>query len=245
MNTLKKQIEHPFSTNFNTLLQYDYSKCSSNETLFFEWLCIKRQNFGSNTFYHKNEIVYTEIGIKRKRLETIKTRFKNYGLIIVNEQQTNITNYTVNDEFIEMFIDKHVKLERQEILKKQILNYSFKKNHSLTTSEIKKVKQLIILLTNIYNDRRKFLTNEKPFYYSETELAVNNKTNWQLNQLLKNYTKETIILSFIAFSDAIINKDFETKNELNSFSSYNKTENKFPIFEMHLNIYNTSYKTAR
>ncbi len=111
------------SVNFEILDQYDFKKLSFDEVLFFEWLVTKRIGFKNETFPYKQKDITDETGIKRKRLEKIKSNFfYNYKLVVFQGGKHNTTSFTVSNNFVKFFINDNVKLEERKNLQKRILS---------------------------------------------------------------------------------------------------------------------------
>ncbi len=115
-------MKNPFSVNFEILEQYNFEKLSSDEVLFFEWLVAKRIGFKNETFPYKQKDITDEIGIKRRRLEKLKSDFiDKYTLLVESSGKHNITSFTVSNKFVKSFIKDNVKLEERKDLQKRML----------------------------------------------------------------------------------------------------------------------------
>ena len=115
-------MKNPFSINFKILDQYNFEKSSFDEILFFEWLVDKRIGFKNETYPYKQQDVTYETGIKRKRLDKLKSDFiDKYKLLVEPSGKHNITNFTVSNNFIKLFIKDKVKLEDRKDLQKRML----------------------------------------------------------------------------------------------------------------------------
>jgi hypothetical protein len=166
--------KHPFAVNIKNLQKYDFSKTNLDEVVFFEWLVIKRISFGIKPFYYQQRRVIEEIGVKRTRLETIKKRFTEYGLLVDNDSIFNTTNYTVTLDFIKKFIDTGVKKEYRNSKFLGIKNIDFTKEKTISNIERKKINLLIDQLNDLFNTRRKVYSDEsKEEGYEYTTLSIN------------------------------------------------------------------------
>jgi len=115
-------MKNPFSINFEILNQYNFEKLSFDEVLFFEWLVTKRKSFRKESFSYIQKDITNETGIKRKRLESIKSDFvQNYELVVEQGGRNNVTSFTVSNNFIKLFIKDNVKLEYKKDLQKRML----------------------------------------------------------------------------------------------------------------------------
>lgn len=107
-------MKNPLSLNFEALGQYDFSKLIIDEAVFFEWLILKRWAFKNESFYYQQKRVISEIGVRRRRLTTIKNKFIDlYGLESKTQGQQNITYFTVKDSFIKNFIKENIQPDLQ------------------------------------------------------------------------------------------------------------------------------------
>ena len=237
-------VKYPLSINFKTYQQYDLNNTNIDEIVFFEWLVVKRLSFGSDEFFYQNHRVFKDLGIKRSRLEKIQNKFSDYGLVVEPKGLNNATNYNVTDEFIRNFIYTHLLESYQKGTLKQLLNLDFKNEVKVSRVEKKKVLELIKDLEIIYNNRRtrKVQYTKGSKYLERSGLSHNNKTYQQFKLLMSKYTvNEVIHNSFVCYVDNIIKGDDKTLHILNNFSSYNRTNDSFPIFESRLNTFNNDY----
>lgn len=234
--------KYPVSVNFKTLEQYSFSTTKLDEIIFFEWLIIKTKTFGSNTFFYQQERTINEIGIKIHRLTKIKEKYKTYGLIVDTGGSNNTTTYTVEKVFIKNFVNIHVKTNLQNDLINRIEKLNFN-NININIEDRDFIEELIQRLNNVFRERREFeeQKNNGNIKYPYTELTANKKTYTQLNKLEKTYSSNTILNSFIAFSDALIRNEDSSMHVLNNFSSYDIEKDSFPVFERYLNIFNLNY----
>lgn len=237
-------VKYPLSINFKTYQQYDLTITKLDEIVFFEWLIVKRLSFGSDEFFYQNDRVIKEIGIKRHRLDKIKKKFTFYGLDIQLKGFTNTTNYIITDEFVLNFVNTHLIKEYRVNTLKQLINLDFKNEIIVSKAEKKRILDLITYLENIYNKRRemKFNKTEGKQKLDHTSLSHNKKTYQQIKLLIKKYPlKNTIGNSFICHVDKLINNEDSVTHILNNFSSYNRANDSFPIFESRLNEFNNNY----
>lgn len=228
------KTKHPLSINFKTMLQYDFEFTKIDEMVFFEWLIVKQKSFGEgNPFFYQNRRVIEELGIKRNRLNTIKSKFLDYGLGIDCKGILNTTHYLVEYDFIEQFIHEHVKYEEQSRMLKNIRHLSFKGENNLSKSERDRVTHFIQDLNEVCRTRRAFHYNYGNIEHdlSEFELPYNGKTIYQIHLLYKRYSKEVIIPTFQSFVDAMLLEEDYTTHLLNNFSSYDKQRDGFPVFD--------------
>jgi hypothetical protein len=235
---------HPFAINILKLQEYDFTKTSIDEVVFFEWLVIKRKSFKEETFYYQQRRVTEEIGIKRSRLETIRNNFEEMGLILDHASIYNTLYYTVNLEFVKNFIATGVKKEFQKPKIKEIEKVNFDGEKQLSAKELEKVNLLKFLMNTCYNERRQIHNKMNvDLLYLETSLPMNDKSYRQLNQLQRSYDDNAIINSFESYCDDAINykgKIFKS-HMVNHFSSYDHAGKKFSVFERHLQTYNDYY----
>ena len=227
-------MKHPLATNFKKLLQYDFGVTKLDEVIFFEWLIVKQKSFGDgNPFFYQNRRVIEELGIKRNRLKSIKSKFLDYGLNIHCTGLLNTTHYLVEYDFIEQFIKNHVKHEEQYEMIKNIRFLNFKGENNITKYEREQVIQFIQILNKICKSRKTFhrdFGNIKDDL-SEVELPYNGKSIYQLHLLCKRYSKEVIVQTFGYFIDAMLLKEDDTPHYLNNFSSYDAQKDGFPVFD--------------
>ncbi len=236
-------MKHPLSINFKVLEQYDFSKTVCDEVIFFEWLILKRTSFGNNLFYYQQEKLMNELGIKRRRLETLKSNFiDKYGLIIEKGGFNNITHFTVPNKLIKKFVKENIKKEYQKDLESRLLKFQFSNKENLKPHQLGMVEATIYSLNTIFRQRRGIENQKnKNRELPESALSVNGKTRKQLGELLDNYDMSIIENSFIAFCDAMITKKDHTYHYLNNFTSYDKEEEKFGVFERYLEKFNNEY----
>lgn len=240
--------KHPFAVNIKNLQKYDFSKTNVDEVVFFEWLVIKRISFGTKPFYYQQRRVIEEIGVKRTRLETIKNKFKEYGLLVDNDSIFNTTNYTVTLDFIKKFIDTGVKKDDRSSKFLGIKNIDFTKEKTISNIERKKINLLIDQLNDLFNTRRKIYSDEsEEEEYQYTTLPINEKSYQQLLRLKKVYDDTTIKNGFVSYCDDVIKyKDRVVKSHMiNHFSSYEYSIKTFPVFERHLHNYNLNYSLKK
>jgi hypothetical protein len=233
--------EHPLAINFIKLSQYDFSVTKLDEAIFFEWLIVKQKSFGDgNLFFYQNKRAIKELGIKRIRLNSIKLKFMNYGLIVKCEGTHNATHYLVEYDFIEQFIINHVKHEVQQKMLKNIRHLNFKGENNITKSEKEQVIQFIQGLNGICKERKTFHINYGHIKddLSEVELPYNGKTMYQLHLLCKRYSKEVIIQTFQAYVDAMLLEKDYTTHYLNNFSSYDAHKDGFSVFDRYNRLVN-------
>ncbi|MEB8346883.1 hypothetical protein OO010_12545 [Flavobacteriaceae bacterium KMM 6898] len=234
-------MKHPLATNFKKLFQYDFRFTKLDEAIFFEWLIVKQKSFGEgNPFFYQNRRVIEELGIKRNRLNSIKLKFRDYGLNINCTGLLNATHYLVEYDFIEQFINNHVKHEEQHEMLKNIRHLNFKGENNITKSEKEQVIQFIQVLNEICKARKTIHINYGNINddSSEVELPYNGKSIYQLHLLCKRYSKEVIIQTFQVFIDAmLLEKDF-TPHYLNNFSSYDAHKDGFPVFDRYDRLVN-------
>lgn len=227
-------IKHPLATNFKKLLQYDFKVTKLDEAIFFEWLIVKQKSFGEgNPFFYQNRRVMEELGIKRNRLNSIKSKFLDYGLIIHCTGVLNTTHYLVDHDFIEQFVRGHVKYDYQGDTLRNIRHLNFKGENNLSTSEREQMLLFIQDLNEVCKTRRAF-----HFDYghikddlSDFELPYNGKSIYQLHLLCKRYNKEVVLQTFHSFVDAMLLEEDHTPHLLNNFSSYDTQRDGFPVFD--------------
>jgi len=239
---------HPLAVNIIKLQEYDFTKTKLDEVVFFEWLVIKRISFGSETFFYQQRRIIEEVGIKRTRLDTIRGRFQEYGLLIDYGSVYNTCNYTVNIEFIKNFIDVGVKKEFQKPKVLNIEKLDFKKEKPLSKKELKKVKFLTSNLNDLFNKRREiFSDDDNEIKYTYTSMPINEKSYKQLFKLNSVYDIKTIENSFTAYCDEVIKyKDSIVKsNMINHFSSYDFMTERFEVFERYLHFFNLNYSIKK
>ncbi len=237
-------MKHPLCLNFKVLAQYDLTKLSIDEVVFFEWLVLKRNFFGDEKFFYQQQRVIDEIGIKRRRLTTIKAKFiDEYCLETETEGKQNITHFSVKNIFISNFVEENIKEEHKNDLLFRLLNFQFKGDvQNLTKAQESYVLQLINDLINIYNTAREQETERNQDRgLSHTELPHNKTTKMQLARLLKAYDFQSIKYSFKAFAESLIANQDHTYHVLNNFSTYKKENESFPVFERYLEIFNRKY----
>lgn len=113
-------MKSPFSVNFETLQQYDFLKTTFDEVLFYEWLVTRTKILRVDKFYYQQEKIMFETGLKRRRLETLKSSFiKRFHLKVEHGGQNNTTFYTVSEVFVRNFILANVKEDmRDQVLLK-------------------------------------------------------------------------------------------------------------------------------
>lgn len=227
-------MKHPLATNFKKLLQYDFGVTKLDEAIFFEWLIVKQKSFGDgNPFFYQNRRIIEELGIKRNRLNSIKLKFLDYGLSIHCTGLLNTTHYLVEYEFIEKFIDNHVKYEEQFEMMKNIRVLNFKGENNMTKTERNQVIEFIQVLNDICKSRKTFhrgFGNIKDDS-TEVELPYNGKSIYQLHLLCKRYSHGIIKQTFQHFIDAMLLKEDYTTHYLNNFSSYDAQKDGFPVFD--------------
>lgn len=237
-------VIYPLSINFNTFKQYDLSISCIDEIVFFEWLVVKRLSFGSDEFFYQNHRVISELGIKRHRLEKIKKQFISYGLEIELKGFTNTSNYMITEKFIRKFVKIHLEKPYQKGTLKQLLNLDFKNEVKVTATDKRRIKEFIVKLEKLYNHRRKRkveYTQGKELL-EDSGLSHNNKTYQQFKLLMGKYPNRDVIEgSFVCYVDKLIKGEDRTLHILNNFSSYNRANDSFPIFESRLNEYNNNY----
>ena len=234
-------MKHPFSTNFKTLLQYDFTKTTIEDVIFFEWLVVKRESFGNIPFFYQQNRIIDELGIKRTRLKTVTDKFKSMGLKIELAGKWNVTHFTVSDKFIKAFVRIGVKKDLQKDLLNRILDFNM--NRTVIKNRVDKnyLDFMIVQLNRKYNSCRTLSAKEKGITYSKTELPCNKKTHNQLSLLSTKYETTTIVNTFQAFCDAIVSGKDHTSHMLNNFSSYDENEDRFPVFERYLTQFNSEY----
>lgn len=227
-------MKHPLATNFKKLLQYDFEFTKLDEAIFFEWLIVKQKSFGEgNPFFYQNRRIIAELGIKRNRLNSIKSKFLDYGLSIGCAGFLNTTHYLVEYDFIEKFIYDHVKYEERSRMLRNIRHLNFKGENNLSKQERVMVTHFIHELNEVCKTRRAFHFNYGNIKddLSEFELPYNGKTIYQLHLLCKRYSKEVIITTFQSFVDAMLLEEDYTSHLLNNFSSYDKQRDGFSVFD--------------
>lgn len=246
VNIMKNK--HPFAVNSLLLQEYDFNKTKNDEVLFFEWLVIKRISFRRETFFYQQRRVFDEVGIKRARLETIKSKFIDYGLVIENEGFSNTCHYTVSLEFISNFINIGVKKQFQKQKLACIATMDFNKEKPLSQTVRKKTELLISRLNSVFNERRELYSDKNTeIQYTYSSLAINEKSYKQLSRLKSIYDNETIENGFTAYCDDVIQfKDrVSSSHMVNHFSSYDLSAQKFPLFERYLHFYNQNYSIKK
>ena len=226
--------KHPLAINFKRFLQYDFKVTKLDEAIFFEWLIVKQKSFGEgNPFFYQNRRVIEELGIRRNRLNSIKSKFLDYGLHIECTGQMNTTHYLVEYDFIEQFLNNHVKYEEQVEMFKNIRHLNFKGESNLSESERERVVHYIQVLNEVCKRRKAFYLDHGFIKddLSEVELPFNGKTIYQLHLLFKRYRNEVIIQTFQSFVDAMLLDEDDTPHYLNNFSSYDNQKDGFPVFD--------------
>lgn len=122
-------MKNPLSVRFKVLEQYDFTKLVIDEVVFFEWLVLKRSSFGSEKFSCQQQRIINEIGIRRRRLTTIKNKFIDlYGLESETEGKKNITHFTVKDLFLKKFVEDNIQVDLQKDLIYKLKNIKFKED---------------------------------------------------------------------------------------------------------------------
>jgi hypothetical protein len=240
--------KHPLAINILKIQEYDFSKTKLDEVVFFEWLVIKRISFGTDTFYYQQRRITEEIGIKRTRLETIRTTFLGYGLVIEHSIIYNTVNYTVSLEFIKKFIDAGVKKEFQKPKFLNLGKLHFNTEKPISKNERKKIDDLISRLNDLFNKRRKIYSDKNDeIEYTYSSLPINEKSYKYLLRLKSVYDNETIENGFTSYCDNVIMfKDRIVKsNMINHFSSYDLFSKKFPVFEKYLFSFNQDYSIKK
>ena len=137
-NDENKVVSHPLCVNFKTLAQYDMNKINIDEIVFFEWLNVKRLSFGEDEFFYQNKRVIDELGIKRYRLDGIKKKLQQLGLVIEQKGNNNTSHYLVTPEFIETCVNEYVHTEYRRNTLEQLLNLDFK--NDIKVSKVTKNK---------------------------------------------------------------------------------------------------------
>lgn len=234
-------MKHPLATNFKKLLQYDFEFTKLDEAIFFEWLIVKQKSFGEgNPFFYQNRRVIKEVGIKRNRLNSIKSKFLDYGLFIGCTGFLNTTHYLVEYDFIEQFIYNHVKYEEQGRMLKNIRHLNFKGENNLSKLERERAIQFIQDLNEVCIKRKAFHVNYGNIKVdlSKVELPYNGKSIYQLHLLCKRYNKEVIIQTFQYFVNAMLLEEDSTTHLLNNFSSYDTQRDGFPVFDHYNRLVN-------
>ena len=187
-------------------------------------------------FYQTNRII-SEIGLKRTRLETIKAKFVDYGLIVERKGPLNKNHYLVTKEFMINYISDYVKKPYQEKFLEGILNLDFKSNEVITNDEKYHTFKLLEDLNNIYNAKTfSHISDANEVYEAKLELDYNKKTIYQLNLMRKKYELQTISRTFECFIDALLNGNDSTSNILNNFTSYDEYQEDFPVFIHYNNL---------
>ncbi|WP_312900567.1 hypothetical protein [Chryseobacterium taichungense] len=77
-----------FGTRFLNFMQYDSNFFVCDERVFFEALLIKYKKSKFTSFYWSKEKIFKELGIKKDRAEKIISRFKELGIISVENKRT-------------------------------------------------------------------------------------------------------------------------------------------------------------
>lgn len=77
-----------FGTRFLNFMQYDSNFFVCDERVFFEALLIKYKKSNFTSFYWSKEKIFKELGIKKDRAEKIISRFKEMGIISVENKKT-------------------------------------------------------------------------------------------------------------------------------------------------------------
>lgn len=236
-------VDYPLSINFKTFRQYDLKVISLEEIVFFEWLIVKRLSFNSDEFFYQNNRVSEELGIKRHKLENIKNKFSQDGLEIKLKGLNNATNYTIANMFIENFVNSYLLEPYRKATLRKLLNLDFKNEIKILAPEKNRIVSLIKSLEEIYNNmrERKIQYSNGKEFLKDTGLSYNNKTLQQLKLLKGRYKRGVIENSFICYVDHLIKGDDRTNHILNNFSSYDKANDSFPIFESRLNEFNNNY----
>lgn len=234
--------EHPLAINFKKLQRYDMKKASIDEITFFEWLILKQKIFGDeNPFFYQNRRAMEEVGIKRSRLESIKSKFVDYGLIVEPKGILNTTHYHVQYEFISNYVDDHVLLQHREEYLNQITTINFRGIDQLSEDEYDKTTTLIDQLNELYNQRRHAYNRlNGEVLVLNVKMDYDNKTIYQLNKMRLKYNEDTIFTTFSSFIDALLDERDHTTHILNNFSSYDNHLDKFPVLSYYNRLYNES-----
>lgn len=233
---------HPLAVNFKKLRKYNFQRAGIDEILFFEWLIVKQKSFGDqNEFFYQTNRVIKEIGIKRSRLETIKSKFLDYGLIIENKGPLNTTHYLVTIDFIGNYVQDHILPEYQEVYLGQVRTINFKGRGNLSEIDVEETLILINDLNSIYNDERRMFNKINGEAQSlDIKLDYNDKTIYQCNLLRERYDEQTIFRVFEIFVEFLLEEKDSTTHLLNNFSSYDNHLNGFPVFSRYNRIYSQS-----
>lgn len=77
-----------FGTRLLNFMQYDSNFFVCDERVFFEALIIKYKKSNFTSFYWSKEKIFKELGIKKDRAEKIISRFKELGIISVENKKT-------------------------------------------------------------------------------------------------------------------------------------------------------------
>lgn len=77
-----------FGTRLLNFMQYDSSFFVCDERVFFEALLIKYKKSNFTSFYWSKEKIFKELGIKKDRAEKIISRFKELGIISVENKRS-------------------------------------------------------------------------------------------------------------------------------------------------------------
>lgn len=226
---------------------YLLENISIDEVIFFEWLILKKASFGSEKFFYQQNRLMNDLGVKRSRLETIKSKFiDEYGLIIEKGGFNNVTHFIVNEFFIRAYVKENIKNSIQKDHLKILLSFKISANKSNQSIDPEYIENLIYDLTQIYNEARERQNFKNPEeQLNATELPFNKKTKNQLTELARNYETNTIKNAFLAYSEAIVNKIDYSNHLLNNFSSYDHGTESFGVFNRYLEKFNRDYSIKK
>lgn len=233
MNMSRKHVRHPLAINFKKLSKYDLQKVKLEEVAFFEWLIVKQKSFGENQyFYYQNKRTMVELGVGRTKLESLKAKMVDYGLIIEQRGILNTTHYLVSYDFLSNIIPDVVKKEFQSEFFEEIKTLNFKNADEIDEEDYALTLDLIDELDQLYYERCVAYNRLNPANKLTLGIQLNfdNKTIYQLNLLRHRHNQETIFNSFNAFIDALLYERDRTTHILNNFTSFDSHLNRFPVF---------------
>ncbi|MBO0323676.1 hypothetical protein J0X14_15305 [Muricauda sp. CAU 1633] len=233
-NTVDK---HPLAVNFKKLLKYNLNVFSIDEVLFFEWLIVKQKCFGDDFFYYQTKRIIDEIGIKRSRLETIRAKFLDYGLMIERRGALNMTHYYVNYDFISNLAGDMIRRIYLEEFLSEVRTLNFKDSKSISEEEREMTLALITRMDSVYNECRHVYNslNHGSDLTLNANLDYNNKSLYQMNLLRLRYNVDTILETFGFYIDNLLDEKDYTPHALNNFSSYDSQLDGFPVFSHYCN----------
>jgi len=256
-----KKIDNPEIPLSVNIIRFQSYLLNPDEVIFFDWLVVKSIHFGYDEFYYSQDRIENEIRIKRTRQDKIISSFSELGIINIAVKENRTTKGRVRYYFVdfEALCDKDVLssiISPKSSLYANFVQYF--KHHSSeqkkvqkkkpqeNTADKQKVDNIYNLLNRVYEQRRNRYNKDKnKGLKSPIQLQRSKPLEKKLLRLNEKYDMNSIENSFLAYVDAVFNKEEEPNNLIRYFLAYDFDSDEWGVFGKYLNYFALNYSHSK